>query len=215
MIISLSGIDCAGKSTQLSRLEEALDARGHDVERVWFRPGYSAVMDKLRAGVRRVRPQTLPRESAPAARGRAFSRPGVSQAWVGMAVIDTLINLGGYVRWRSLLGKTVLCDRYIEDALVDLSLRFPALVEADGALRRTLVRACPTPDVAFLLSLSEEEVARRALIKAEPFEDPPEVRAARYAAYMELARMGRFTLIDAEQPVEHVTRALLDALCEA
>lgn len=215
MIISLSGIDCAGKSTQLDRLEGELTERGHEVRRVWFRPGYSLLMDSARATVRRARPTSLPRASAPEARVRAFSRPGVSQAWVAMAVADTLLNLGAHVRWLSLRGATVLCDRYVEDAMVDLTLRFPSLVSTHGRLRRALVAACPTPDAAFLLTLSREEVAVRAAIKAEPFEDPPDVRAARYEAYMRLAAEGRFSIIDAEQPVEAVTRALLDALREA
>lgn len=215
MIISLSGIDCAGKSTQLDRLEVALTERGHRVQRVWFRPGYSPVMDGLRARLRRARPGSLPSASAPAARAQAFSRAGVQEAWVVMAVLDTLINLAGHVRWLSLKGVTVLCDRYIEDAMVDLSLRFPSVVTSEGALRRALVSACPTPDMAFLLMLSREEVARRAAIKAEPFEDAPEVRRARYEAYETLAQRGRFNVIDAEAPVEQVTRALLDALREA
>ena len=215
MIISLSGIDCAGKSTQLDRLQAALTERGHDVRRVWFRPGYSPLMDSMRARVRRVRPSSMPRSTAPKARARAFSRPGVSQAWVAMAIVDTIINLGAHVRWLSLRGATVLCDRYIEDAILDLTLRFPDLVAADGKLRRTLVAACPTPDAAFLLQLSREEVARRAAIKNEPFEDAPEVRATRYDAYMRLAKEGRFSVIDAAQPIEAVTRALLDALREA
>jgi hypothetical protein len=173
------------------------------------------LMDSARATVRRARPISLPRASAPEARARAFSRPGVSQAWVAMAVVDTLLNLGAHVRWLSLRGATVLCDRYVEDAMVDLTLRFPSLVSTHGTLRRAMVAACPAPDAAFLLQLSREEVAVRAAIKAEPFEDPPDVRAARYDAYMRLAAEGRFSTIDAEQPVEAVTRALLDALREA
>ena len=215
MIISLSGIDCAGKSTQLDCLEQALTERGHSVRRVWFRPGYSPLMDNLRAALRKARPGSLPSASAPKARAQAFSRPGVSQAWVAMAVVDTLMNLAGHVRWLSLRGETVLCDRYIEDALVDLSLRFPGLVEPEGRLRKALVSACPKPDMAFLLSLSQEEVARRAAIKAEPFEDAPEVRRARYKTYMQLAKAGHFRVIDAEAPIDDVTRSLLDALREA
>ncbi len=215
MIISLSGIDCAGKSTQLDCLERALIERGHSVRRVWFRPGYSPLMDKLRLALRKARPGSLPSASAPKAREAAFSRRGVSQAWVAMAVLDTLVNLATHVRWLSLRGETVLCDRYIEDAMVDLSLRFPELVEPEGRLRKTLVNACPTPDIAFLLTLSKEELARRAAIKAEPFEDPPEIRSARYARYMSLAEAGHFVVINAEAPINDVTRSLLDALREA
>ena len=215
MIISLSGIDCAGKSTQLDRLEMALTERGHRIRRVWFRPGYSPLMDSVRSRIRRHRPQAMPTSQAPKARAKAFAKPGVRQAWIAMATLDTLINLGGYVRTLSLRGYTVLCDRYVEDAMLDLNLRFPGLVDADGRMRRALVRACPTPDMAFLLTLSPEVVQARAAIKNEPFPDAPEIRDARYAAYMRLASEGCFTLIDAEAPIAEVTRSMLDALREA
>jgi thymidylate kinase len=215
MIVSLSGIDCSGKSTQLERLGTALTERGHRVRHVWFRPGYSELIGVLRRQVRRVRPSALPTSDQPQARARAFSKPGVRRAWVAVGTLDTLLSLGARVRWLSLRGYTVLCDRYVEDAILDLTLRFPDLVDPDGRLRQTLVRACPRPDAAILLTLSREEVAARALAKAEPFEDPPEIRERRYDAYMAMAAQGRFTVIDAEQPIEAVNRAILDVLREA
>ncbi len=68
---------------------------------------------------------------------------------------------------------------------------------------------------AILLMLSREELAARARIKREPFEDAPAIRAARFDAYTRLAAEGRFDVIDAEQPIEEVTRAILDVLREA
>ena len=215
MIISISGVDCAGKTTQLDRLEAALTERGHRVRRVWFRPGYSPLLDAARAKVRKLRSGALPTHQAPTRRQEAFAKPGVQHAWVTMATLDTLLNLGAHVRLLGLKGYTVLCDRYVEDAIVDLALRFPDLVGAEGRLRRTLVAACPTADAAFLLTLSPEVLSQRAEAKKEPFADAPAMRTARYDAYMRLATTGRFTVIDAEQSIETVTRAMLDALREA
>ena len=78
-----------------------------------------------------------------------------------------------------------------------------------------LIRACPRPDAAFMLTLSSEVAAARALAKNEPFPDPPALRGERYKTYMRLAATGRFTVVDAEQPIEVITRTLLDALQEA
>jgi len=115
----------------------------------------------------------------------------------------------------SLRGETVLCDRYVEDAILDLTLRFPDLVDPDGRLRRALVTACPRPDAAILLTVSKDVMAQRAEAKNEPFEDPLEVRIARHDAYMAMAKQGRFTPVDAEQSIEDVTRSILDILREA
>ena len=215
MIISLSGVDCAGKTTQLDRLEVALTSRGHRVRRLWFRPGYSRLVDTLRSQVRSLRSGALPTSDQPKARAQVFARPGVRQAWITMAALDTLLNLGAHVRLLSWRGYTVLCDRYVEDAIVDLSMRFPDLVDAQGRLRRGLVGTCPRPDAAIMLTLSREVLATRALAKNEPFADLPEVRAERYDIYMRLAASGRFTVVDAERPIEDVTRAILDTLREA
>lgn len=215
MIITLSGVDCAGKTTQLDALEAALTERGHRVKRLWFRPGYSPLLDTLRTGVRKLRPSALPSNKNPEARKQAFAKPGVSRTWVTMGAVDTLISLGGHVRWLSARGYTVLCDRYVEDAIVDLALVFPDLVSLDGRLRRALVKACPEPDVAILLTLSREVAIARAHAKNEPFADPPERRAERYDIYMGMADNGRFTVVDAEQPIEAVTRTILDTLQEA
>ena len=215
MIVSVSGVDCAGKTTQLDALEVALTERGHRVRRLWFRPGYSVWLDALRTKVRQLRPAALPSHTDVKKREEVFARPGVRHAWVTMGAVDTLVSLGAQVRGLSLRGYTVLCDRYVEDAIVDLALNFPELVDLDGRLRRMLVAACPRPDLAVLLMLTRESVAARALLKKEPFEDPPEVRARRYDAYVDLAAGGRFTVVDADQQVEDVTRAILDALQEA
>ncbi len=204
MIITLSGIDCSGKSTQLEHLERALRDRGQRVRRVWYRPGYSREMDALRAVVRRVRSGALPTTADPDARQRAFARPGVGRAWIGMAVVDTLLQYGVKVRAASAAGEVVLCDRYVEDALLDLRLRFPSDWDGSGRLARLLRAACPRPDLALLLMLSHAEMLRRQGEKQEPFPDPPALRDARFDAYSELARGGRLTVIEAGRPIDVV-----------
>lgn len=209
MIITVSGIDCSGKSTQLERLERALRERGRRVRRVWYRPGYSREMDALRSLVRRLRPSALPTSSDPAARQRAFSRPGVGRSWIAMATLDTLLQYGLKVRAASLSGQVVLCDRYVEDALLDLRLRFPSDWDDSGRLARLLRAAVPRPDIELVLMLSHAEMLRRMGDKNEPFPDAPALRDERYDAYQELARSGRLTVIEAGRPIDVVHQDIL------
>ncbi len=212
MIITFSGIDCAGKSTQIERLDAALRGRGHRIHRTWFRPGYSTELDALRRAVRRLRPGTLPSAGASQARTEAFARPNVRRTWVAMAVADTLLQIALKVRARSLAGWTVLCDRWLDDAALDLSFRFPDLERVLTPTLAAVRAACPRPDVSFLLMLPHEEMLRRMEIKAEPFPDAPEVRDRRYHAYADLARTGRFEVIDATPPIEVIHQGLLDRI---
>lgn len=207
-LVAVSGVDCAGKSTQLALLEQALLARGERVRRVWFRPGYSREADALRAAVRRVRPGALPRaEVAVEARARAFARRDVRGAWVLAAAADVLLQCAVKARWALARGETLLCDRWLEDARIDLELRFPDEVGA-GTLDAVWAR-CPAPDVALLLMVDPEEIARRAALKAEPFADPPELRARRYQRYAELAATGRVQVVQAGRPIADVQREML------
>ncbi|MBX3181897.1 MAG: hypothetical protein KIT72_11450 [Polyangiaceae bacterium] len=192
-VVAFSGVDCAGKSTQLQLLEGALSRRGHVVRVCWFRPGYGPELDALRRRLRRAKRGVLPQPGPSAERERAFQRPGVSELWLLVACLDALLQLAIKVRFWSLRGEVVICDRYLEDALIDLELRFPAqMARAHGVVRRVL-RACPRPDAHFLLMLDEAAQRERMAAKQEPFPDAEPVRAARrarYDAWAEAARGG-------------------------
>lgn len=214
-LIAISGIDGAGKSTQLELLSAALERRGRRVERVWYRPGYSRRLDRARALVRRLRPAALPGADRPEARRAAFARPSVAAAWMVTAAIDTLIEYGAGVRRRLGAGAVVLCDRYLIDARLDLELRFPELAPWPTRLSAALEIACPEPDCQILLMIDEAEMRRRNRLAPEPFPDAPAIRAARHRAYRELAGNIAIAPIDASASVDEVHRAILARVDEA
>jgi thymidylate kinase len=204
MIIAVSGVDCAGKSTQIALLAQHLRAHGARPDVRWHRPGYSKGLDLARAAVRRLRPGAIPAPGPSAARERAFGSPRVQRTWAAMALVDTLIHYALDVRARSLAGHAVICDRYVDDGLLDLRLRFPDLHTDRWLATRALLRATPRPDLAVLLMLDRRHVQARIDRKAEPFPDPPETRERRHAAYDALAASGRFVVIDAEGTPDEV-----------
>lgn len=214
MLIAISGIDCAGKSTQIELLRRHFERRGRAVETLWHRPGYSPALDAARALIRRLRPAALPTAERPAERARAFARPGVAEAWVAAALADTLVCYAVRVRTLLARGRVVLCDRYLEDAALDFELRFPHLAAAARRGLRAVRVLSPVPDAAFLLTLERAEMARRMAAKDEPFPDPPAVREARYRAYREIAAAGKLIPIDATPPADVVHRRILERLEE-
>lgn len=204
MLITVSGVDCSGKSTQLDLLEEALVRVGVDVRRRWFRPGYSAELDALRKLIRSVRPNAIPAPGRSETRARTFARPSVQVAWATAAIFDTLLQYGAKLRRDLARGHTMLFNRYVLDAALDLQLAAPSLGVDATSHRRWLEAVCPTPDVAFLLTLAPEEALRRMSAKDEPFPDPPDVRALRHACYDSWAKSGSLTVIDASGPAQRV-----------
>lgn len=198
MIISISGIDCAGKSTQIALLKErvTLQKARKSAVIIWYRPGYSQTVDRLRSLVRRRMPRILPTSADIKRRRNAFGRRGVSEAWIIMALVDCFFQYAVRVRWLSWCGRTVICDRYTWDALIDLDLRFPGM---NSWLRRILcgvLKLCPQPKHSILLMISPGEIEARAKKKNEPFPDSESVRSERIKRYMELADSGRLLVID-------------------
>lgn len=212
-LITVSGVDCAGKSTQIERLADALRSRGEEPVVVWFRPGYSRDLDRIRALVRRVRPSTLPTASRDdRARAQAFARPSVQRAWIAMALLDTLVQYAARVRGLIAAGRTVICDRYLADARLDLELRFPERRPDFAPFLTPTGWLCPRPDVQLLLLLPYEEMLRRSHAKQEPFPDSPEVRDRRFDAYVELGRSGSFVNVDSARPIAEVHDEIMGAV---
>jgi thymidylate kinase len=204
MLITFSGIDCAGKSTQIELLDTELRQGGQRVRTFWYRPGYSPQLDKLRALVRRTSPQLLPTSNSPQERKEIFSRSGVSVSWVAMALADMLIQYGAKLRAMMALSDVVICDRYIFDAVIDFQLRFPDFAIGRQNWFDSFRKLLPQPDISFLLVISEIEMIRRMELKNEPFPDSAETRDNRFNAYMELRQRCDIVVVDADQPAEDV-----------
>lgn len=208
MLIAISGIDGAGKSTQLAMLSRYLDDFGRVHVTLWHRPGYSQGLHRLKQLVRGAAPGALPGPGEGSARSRAFNRPGVSEAWLALAVADMGAQYAIKVRAHLAAGRMVLCDRYLDDGLMDLALRFPRYEAAIGRAGAVARRLCPRPAASFLLMLPWEESVRRLCDKEEPFPYSLEVGRQRYERYEQLARSGAFTVIDARPSPAEVHAAI-------
>ncbi|AWV91145.1 dTMP kinase [Bradymonas sediminis] len=212
MLISISGIDCSGKSTQIELLTEALVKLGKKPFVFWFRPGYSYELNTLKTMARKIVPSALPAAEEKERRNDAFSKPGVNTAWLTAAVVDMAFQYGAKLRALERAGYFVICDRYIHDSMLDLKLRFSALNTVDSPWSRLIYRVSPTPDARFLFTLPYDEMLRRMEQKQEPFPDPLEIREQRFHAYQRLAKTEGFDVVDAGQSVEQIHRDICQRL---
>lgn len=213
VLISLSGVDCAGKTTQLERLVDHLERTGRRPRSIWYRPGYSDELNALRAGVRKLRPGAMPHVKAdPGAHREAFASPRVRVTWLAIALMDSAMHYALKLRALLLAGHTVVCDRFIDDALMDLAFKFPELEPASRAALNAIRRISPTPDPAFLLTLPHETMLERMVQKAEPFPDPPTIRDRRFAWYNELALSGQYQVLDATRSRDDIHADIVAAV---
>jgi dTMP kinase len=187
-LVTFSGLDGAGKSTQIERVLAEFRAQGLDPAYLWTRGGYTPVFSALKTLLRRTtRERMLPQAGPSEERSRALGRPAVRRAWLTLAILDLLWVFGLQVRWWQARGRPVICDRYLWDTWIDFCLNFPGEDVERWRLWQTLVRLTPRPDASFLITLPVDESVRRSHLKREPYPTPPEVLAKRLALYEQLA----------------------------
>lgn len=212
-LIAFSGLDGAGKSTQIELLLRTLAAEGRTPVYLWVRGGYTPLFNTLKETLRRLsKGRALPPSGRNAARNRAFARPWVRQLWLRLAMLDLLWVYGIRVRAWLLAGKTVVCDRYLWDTLVDFRLNFPADRVEEMWLWRLLARVSPRPSAAFLMLVPVDESLRRSRQKAEPFPDSAETLTARREQYLSLAASAGWTMLDGTLPIQILAGQILDAV---
>jgi thymidylate kinase len=146
----------------------------------------------------------LPSATDVAQREAAFSKPGVSKVWLAAAILDTYLVYVIGVRVLSAMGRVVICDRFVEDAILDLQLRFPEVKIAELKSIRSLRALAPKARLSVLLVIDWTEMLRRMEEKQEPFPDTPSIRERRFAAYLDLRDQGIYTVIDASRSPEEI-----------
>lgn len=211
-LISFSGIDCAGKSTQIALLTSILQERGKKTKYLWTRGGYTGPFN----GVKRVLRTVLGHKALPSGRteprAQVFRKKWVRMVWLTLALVDLILVYGVYVRWLQLMGRTVIADRYLVDTWIDFSLNYPDTGFDRWALWKVLLQVTPRPDHAFLLSIPVEESLHRSQMKKEPFPDPEDILRRRVEHYQQLAAETQWHVVDCTKPVAAVAEKITQRL---
>ena len=125
-IITFSGTDGAGKSTQIQLLEAHLQAQGVKTTQFWARGGYTPFFSLLKNILRKCRLGAVPKAGPSKERSQQFKSSRVRKVWLLMAIFDLILCYALWLRLKKWSGYTVICDRYIEDSLLDFSRNFPS-----------------------------------------------------------------------------------------
>lgn len=211
--ISVSGIDGAGKSTQVSNLARYLEQIGETPITMWSRGGYTGGFSALKTLARRFKPGLIPPPGKSPQREVMLHRSWVRRIWLTLALVDLMCIYASQIRWWQLRGYTVICDRYLWDTLIDFRLSFPGENVEAWWLWRLLVWVSPQPDAAFLLTIPVEESLHRSKEKGDAFSEPEEKIRQRYVQYEQLKQKGYWpVIIDATQPTAEVWAEIQEAV---
>ena len=211
VVVSFSGSDCAGKGTQIEALIRWLQKRGCKAAYLWARGGYTPGFQAVKRLVRRARGGGLPAPGASAQRTKAMGRPWMARTWLWFSLIDLILYWGGYLRFQRLLGRIVICDRYIDDTRLDFRRNLPTVPFERMWPWRMLEWFTPQPHAAFLLWIPVEESMRRSEEKSEPFPDDEETLAWRLAAYRDesVFPADRYIRLDGRSSVDSISEEII------
>lgn len=214
VLIALSGMDGAGKSTASLALLDGFDERGEAAIVHWTRLARDlGLLGRLARPVR----SSLRRTGSVATIGapaRTSEEPGavtrsrrsrtIDAAWV-VAVAASSVGAARRAERIRRGGTHVICDRWLLDALVDLRIRYGHQPLAEWVLRHGF----PTPDVAALLHLDSRLAAAR-----KPGDQPEAVLDAMSANYDQLAGSAGVQVLDASRPSAEIVDDLRRLLRE-
>ncbi len=219
LLLALSGMDGAGKSTAAEALVKRLQESGIPTELAWARiGGESELLNRLAMPVKRIlrRPGTVADPVAaggPSIEKTRDPREGHGRrrfvSWVWIAIV-AWANARSYRRAaaRRRRGVTLVCDRWATDALVDVQLRYGK----HRLAREILRRLPPRPDLAIVLEIDAVTAAAR-----KPGDQAEWVLAEMERLYELEARAANLERLDAQLPPEEIQgrlATLVDAIVD-
>jgi thymidylate kinase len=201
-IVSFSGIDGAGKGTQIQSLRIRSEAIGLHVESITFWEDV-ARLKRIREGAGHAifkGDKGVGSPSAPINRRdknvRSFPMTVVRLA---IYLVDLLSLRSAVRRALSSNADLVICDRYIYDELANLDLNNPFIL----IYARLVLKLVPRPDISFLLDADPIQA------RARKPEYPIEFLVVNRQSYLDLSRIIEGMIVVPALPIDEVKRIVL------
>jgi len=210
-MIAFSGLDGAGKSTQIDLMTNIYSRNNKKSIVFWCRGGYSPGMLYAKSFfIKKKTNAASSNKSEIISRNKQFSNSFVRKTWLFLSILDLIFFFSIYIRVKEFFGVKIICDRYVFDTLIDFRLNFPQEQVDKWLIWKLLCYLSVKPLKHFVLTVSVEESQRRSKIKNEPFPDSQETLEKRLKNYLNFVEANKFMVhIDGSNSIEYIHNIII------
>ena len=210
-MITFSGIDCAGKSTQIEKIKKYYEDQGVRCRVIWSRGGYTSWVEGFKTLIRR--DKGFSEEAKEEYRASIKKTGWKNKLYLVASIWDMLRFYGIVYRFIEAKGDLIICDRYVWDTCIDFQMRYPQYDFQNWFCWKLMLKCIKKPTYSFVFTIPAEESMRRSKLKEEPRPEPLEKRVIRIEHYMREIKNKRWMyVVDCMKPLDAVTGEVIEIL---
>ncbi len=163
-LVSFSGPDGSGKTLHAETLVKILDTCEVNAKYYWNRTATSRLIRFFSAINKIIKGKSLKVEESKrgaAGRGERLRNPIMRFFWSYLAAVDMVGAYFFRVRLPMLLGRVVVCDRYVYDAAAEMECSLGPNDRINRLAIKLMLALSPKPDLAYFLDIPEKVCAQR------------------------------------------------------
>ena len=202
-MISFSGIDCGGKSTQIEKIDAYFKEKGKKCKVIHSRGGYTPLLEFVKTLIRKDKGGKD--EDSEKYRAEIHGSPQKRKLLLWLSIADLGLYYGVWFRLVELFGTTILADRYFWDSYIDFQMKYPEFDFERWFVWKVAKAIYKKPKHSIIYTIPAELSMYRSTLKDEPWPEPVEVRRDRIDRYMAEIEKGRWqNVIDATPSIDEV-----------